>query len=245
MDNHPKVVCTVCGLAFVTAVAMSCVALLYALSNVNDVESAKERLEAIEKHVANLTDKAKIEREDTNRTISILSHEATQLKHDYMELLSKTRALNKTINYTTSATVQRALTELNNVKKTQRVIQKKLEAFTHLNDTAEDYSNLGKEVKKLATQVNQNITHLEENLKDNRREWARALDKKTSEIKSDVLVLENRLDEFELELQNPKFENRTQNGTTNGIGVMRLTKVCNLMFYTIIFWATLNVIVHF
>jgi chromosome segregation ATPase len=148
MDNHPKVVCTVCGLAFVTAVAMSCVALLYALSNVNDVESAKERLEAIEKQVANLTDKAKIEREDTNRTISILSHEATQLKHDYMELLSKTRALNKTINYTTSATVQRALTELNNVKKTQRVIQNKLEAFTHLNDTAEDYSNLGKEVKK-------------------------------------------------------------------------------------------------
>jgi uncharacterized phage infection (PIP) family protein YhgE len=154
-----------------------------------------------------------------------------------MELLSKTSALNKTINYTTSATVQRALNELNNVKETQRVIQKKLEALSHLNDTAEDYLNLGKEVKNLATQVNQNITHLEENLKDNRREWERALDNKTSEIKSDVLALGNRLYEF---------ENRNrQNGTTNGVGVLGLTKLCNLMFYTIIFWATLDVIVHF
>ncbi|CAB4023725.1 Hypothetical predicted protein [Paramuricea clavata] len=120
----------------------------------------------IKKQVANLSDKAlaKIECEDTNSTILILSHKVTQLKHDYMELHSKTRALNKTINYTTSATVQRALNELNNVKETQRVIQKKLEAFTHLNDTAEDYLNLGKEVKKLATQVNQNITHLEEKI---------------------------------------------------------------------------------
>ncbi|CAB4005773.1 Hypothetical predicted protein [Paramuricea clavata] len=210
-------------------------------------ESAIESLKAmIKKQVANLTDKAKLEREDTNRTISILSNEVTQLKHDYMELLSETGALNKTINYTTSATVQRALNELNNVKETQRVIQKKLEALSHLNDTAEDYLNLGKEVKNLATKVNQNITHLEENLKDNRREWERALDNKTSEIKSDVLALENKLDEFELKLENPKFENRTQNGTTNGVGVMRLTtKVCNLMFYTIIFWTTLNVIVHF
>ncbi|CAB3998587.1 Hypothetical predicted protein [Paramuricea clavata] len=199
---------------------MSCVALVYVLSNVNDVESAKERLEAIEKKMANLTDKAKIE--------------ATQLKHDYMELLSETRVLNKTIDYTTSATVQRALNELNNVKETQRVIQKKLEALSHLNDTAEDYLNLEKEVKNLATQVNQNITHLEENLKDNRREWERALDNKTSEIKSDVLILQNRLHEFEdevelelknLKFENRKFENRTQNGATNGVGrVMHLTK---------------------
>jgi predicted nucleic acid-binding Zn-ribbon protein len=224
----------------IAAIVLSvCTYKQYKKDKLNDGgESAIESLKAmIKKQVANLTDKAKIEREDTNRTISILSHEATQLKHDYMELLSKTSALNKTINYTTSATVQRALNELNNVKETQRVIQKKLEALSHLNDTAEDYLNLGKEVKNLATQVNQNITHLEENLKDNRREWERALDNKTSEIKSDVLALGNRLYEF---------ENRNrQNGTTNGVGVLGLTKLCNLMFYTIIFWATLDVIVHF
>jgi chromosome segregation ATPase len=223
----------------IAAIVLSfCTYKQYTKDKLNDGgESAIESLRAmIKKQVANLTDKAKIEREDTNRTISILSHEATQLKHDYMELLSKTSALNKTINYTTSATVQRALNELNNVKETQRVIQKKLEALSHLNDTAEDYLNLGKEVKNLATQVNENITHLEENLKDNRREWERALDNKTSEIRSDVLALGNRLDEF---------ENRTQNGNTNGVGVLGLTKLCNLMFYTIIFWATLDVIVHF
>ena len=74
--------------------------------------------------------------------------------------------LNRTINYTSNATVQRALNELKDVKDTQRAIQKKLIASLHLNDTAEDYLNLVESVQNLTTQVNENITHLEEKRRD-------------------------------------------------------------------------------
>ena len=66
--------------------------------------------------VTDLTKKLKVERAVTNHTISLVANETKELKVDYMNLLRETKALNKTINYTTSATVQRVLDELNHVK---------------------------------------------------------------------------------------------------------------------------------
>mgnify|MGYP002803522530 CR=1 FL=1 len=128
----------------------------------NTVDSASDsmtdkRLGILEKQLADLNNKSKMERAATSRTISFLTNETKELKVDYINLLSETKALNKTINYTTSATVQRVLDELNHVKETQKVIQKSLKALSHLNDTAADYLNLREEVKNLTTHVNRHV----------------------------------------------------------------------------------------
>ena len=197
----------------------------------DSVDSTNERLEALEKRMSNLTNRSEIERTVTKSTISALTGETQTLKNDYMKMLSETRAINKTINYTTSATVQQALNELNNVKETQKEILKRLHALSHLNDTAEDHLSLREEIKNLTTQVNQNITHVEEKLKDNRREWQEALENKTSEISLDISDLGKRLDEFE------NAQNKT-NTATNGCEVLGPRKISYLIFL-----ATLSVIV--
>ena len=198
-----------------------------------------DRLEEVKEQLANLTEKVKMEREDSNRTTSELVKEVQQLKQDYMELLNETKALNQSINYTTSATVQRALNELKDVKDIQSNIQKKLQALSHLNDTAKDYLNLVKSVADLTTEVNENITHLEENIEHNRDEWKRALDANPSGIKSNISTLKRRFDEFE-----DKFE-KTQNKRNNTSGAALLSQ--SNVFYTlnlILLTALDGVIVH-
>ena len=91
--------------------------------------------------------------------------------------------------------------------------------------------NLREEIKNLTTQVNQNITHVEEKLKDNRREWQEALENKTSEISLNISDLGKRLDEFE------NAQNKT-NTITNGCEVLGPRKISYLIFL-----ATLSVIV--
>ena len=149
------------------------------------------KLDALEKQLANLTNGFKIDREVTSRTMKLLGNETEQLKEDYMKLQSETRALNKTVNYTTSATVQRALSELKNVKETQNVIRKDLERLSHLNDTTEDYLNLREQVNNLTTRVNKNISRLEIRIIGNRRDF----ESEVSKINSDVSNLEKRLNE--------------------------------------------------
>ena len=107
--------------------------------------------------------------------------------------------LNQTINYTTNATVQRALNELKYVKETHRAIQKKMKASLHLrlSDTAEDYLNLVESVHNLTTRVNENITHLEDKIRDDLHECRTVLDASTSGIKTDISTLQTRFDEFE------------------------------------------------
>ena len=180
-----------------------------------------------------LTDKSKMERAATNRTISLLTNETKDLKVDYMNLLSVTKALNKTINFTTSATVQRVLDELNHVKETQRVIQERLEALSHLNDTKEDYLNLRESVKNLTTHVNQNIIRLEGKINEDRREWQEALENKTSNIDLKISDLEKRLN-----------QNKT-NVTSDGTGLRSgLRNTSYLLCYTVIFLSSLGITAH-
>ena len=180
----------------------------------------KDDLEILEKKLADLTNKSKIERATTNHTISLLTNETKVLKVDYINLLSETKALNKTINYTTSATVQQVLDEL-------RGIQKRLQALSHLNDTAADYLNLREEVKNLTTHVNQNINRLEGRVNENRREWQEALENKTSKIDWKISDLERR------------FENKT-NVTSDATGL----RSGLLLFYTIVSLTSLGPIAH-
>ena len=178
MSCYEKTACVSCVIAIfamiVASVAIGLSVDLYLKSS----DSTTGELEQIKKQIANLTDRKETEREE-----KIRFKEVTQLKQDYMELV------NQTINYTNNDTVQRALNELKDVKETQRSIQKKLQGLLHLNDTAEDYLNLVESVHNLTTQVNQNITRLEETMKYNRDEWRRVLDANTSGIKSDISPL--------------------------------------------------------
>ena len=135
--------------------------------------------------------------------------------------------LNQTINYTTNAAVQRALNELKYVKKTQRAIQKKLQGLLHLNDTAEDYLNLVESVHNLTTQVNQNITGLEETMKYNRDEWRTVLDASTSGIKTDISTLQTRFDEFEKALNKM---NITNHAGLNSVCLWMLTEYTTDMY---------------
>ena len=203
----------------------------------NRVDSAScsatdKRLEILEKKLANLTNTSKMERAVTNHNISFLTNETKELKVDYMTLLRETKALNKTINYTTSATVQQVLDELNHVKE-------RLKALSHLNDTAKDYLNLREKVKNLTTHVNQNINRLEGKVDENRREW-QGLQNKASKIDSKISVLEKRLDQEE--------RKNTQNKTnvTSNANVLRsgLRKPSYLLFYIIIFLTSLGIIAH-
>ena len=233
-DKHCgwKAACFMAIVLALAAVGISGYTMWYTRYELNDrVDSTNERLEALEKRMSNLTNRSEIERTVTKSTISALTGETQTLKNDYMKVLSETRAMNKTINYTTSATVQQALNELNNVKETQKDILKRLQALSHLNDTAEDHLSLREEIRNLTTQVNQNITHVEEKLKDNRREWQEALENKTSEISLDISDIGKRLDEFE------NAQNKT-NTATNECEVLGPRKISYLIFL-----ATLSVIV--
>ena len=213
-----------------------------ALCKYNSLDSTTDkvdkRLEILKKKLANLTNKSKIERAVTNHNISFLTDETKELKVDYMNLLSETEALNKTINYTTSATVQRVLDELNDVKETQRGIQKSLQALSHLNDTAEDYLNLREKVENLTTHVNQNINRLEGRVNENRREWQDALENKTSKIDLKILVLKKRFDRIE------NAQNKT-NVTADATGLRPgLRKASYLLFYTTISLTSLGIVAH-
>ena len=199
----------------------------------NTVDSASDsmtdkRLGILEKQLADLNNKSKMERAATSRTISFLTNETKELKVDYINLLSETKALNKTINFTTSATVQRVLDEL-------RGIQKSLKALSHLNDTAADYLNLREEVKNLTTHVNQNINRLEGRVNENRREWQEALENKTSKIDQKISDLEKRLDRKEFE----NTQNKT-NVTSDATGL----RSGLLLFYTIICLTSLGPVAH-
>ena len=189
----------------------------------NDVKTANKRLEALDKQLATLTNRSKIEDAVTKHTISLLTGETEELKVKYMKVLNETKALNKTINYTTAATVQRVLDELNNVKNTQKDIQKRLQALSHLNDTAQDYLNLRGEVENLTTHVNQNINRLEGKVDGNRKEWQNALKIKISEIDSKISDLH----------QNPQNRTNTTR-TSDATQVLALRKGFYVMFYTLI-----------
>ena len=178
MSCYEKTVCVSCVIAIFAMIVASVAIGLSVDLYLKGSDSTTGELEQIKKQIANLTDRKETEREE-----KIRFKEVTQLKQDYMELV------NQTINYTNNDTVQRALNELKDVKETQRSIQKKLQGLLHLNDTAEDYLNLVESVHNLTTQVNQNITRLEETMKYNRDEWRRVLDANTSGIKSDISPL--------------------------------------------------------
>ena len=207
---------------------------LHIKNKLDDVDSMKERIATLEKQLANLTEGSKVDYEVTSRTMKLLGNETKQLKEDYMKLQSETRALNKTVNYTTSATVQRALSELKNVKETQNVIRKDLEKLSHLNDTTEDYLNLREQVNNLTTQVNRNISRLEIRIKENRR----VFESKVSEINSHVSTLEKRLNEFD------KDQSKT-NVTAGAAGTMNFAEnpKLKLVLYTLAL-ATLEVTQH-
>ena len=238
-DNGPVVVSLLVSTA---AIVVSVIALLKDGAKEIDCGltcARTDRLEEVNERLGNLTDEVKVEREDSDRTTSELIKEVQQLKQDYVELLNETKALNQSINYTTSATVQRALNELKDVKGTQSIIQKKLQALSHLNDTTKDYLNLVKNVTDLTTEVNQNIAHLEEKIEDNREEWKRALDANPSGIKSNISTLQSKFEEFER-----KFE-KTQNkrNSTSGVALLSQSNV----FYTlnlILLTALDGIIVH-
>ena len=205
-----------CGMALVAMMAAAAaIAVVFIRS-----DSTTGELERLRKQIANLTNRKETEREE-----KIRFQEVTQLKQDYMKLV------NQTINYTNNDTIQRALNELKDVKETQRAIQKKLQGLLHLNDTAEDYLNLVENVRNLTTQVNQNITRLEETMKYNRDEWRRVLDANTLGIKSDISSLKTRFDEFE------KAQNKIN--TTNEAGLLRQGNV----FYTLTLLTTLGAII--
>lgn len=223
-DTATVVTVVISSLLAVGAIVVSAIALKNSPKEVDcSLTCARtERLEEVKKQLANLTDKVKMEGEDSNRTTSKLIKQVQQLKHDYMELLNETKALNQTINYTTSATVQRALNELKDVKETQSAIQKKLKALSHLDNTTKDYLNLVESVTDLTTQMNQNITRLEEKIEDNRQEWGTALD-------ANISTLKTRFERKFEEIQNKR-------NNTNGAGVL---------FYTLVLLTTLDsVIIH-
>ena len=222
-----------CGKPESCSIACSVVAIVLALGAIGmSGYTLYKQLDDEDSANLQLTDKSKMERAATSRTISLLTNETKELKVDYMNLLSETKALNKTINFTNSATVQRVLDELNHVKGTQRVIQKRLEALSHLNDTAEDYLNLREEVENLTTHVNQNINRLEGKVNEDRREWQEALENKTSDIDFKLSDLEKKLDREKLE--------NTQNKTNDTSDATRLP-VLRKVFYTIIFLTPLGI----
>ena len=244
MKDCTKVVLVVCPIAVVLGVIIGLGVGGYSHikkelddvdSELDDVDSMKERINELEKQLANLTNGSKIDREVTSRTMKLLRNETKQLKKDYMELQNETRALNKTINYTTSLTVQRALSEIKNIKETQDVITKKLDKLSHLNDTAEDYLNLREQVNNLTTQVNQSISRLEMQIKDNRRVFK----SNVSEINSDVSKLEKRLDEFD-NGQNKTNATARPTGTTNFAEKPKLKVVLYIVAL-----AKLEIIQHF
>ena len=213
MSCSEKAACVMALVAMIAAAAAIAVAFVKS-------DNTTGELEQIRKQIANLTDRKETEREE-----KIRFKEVTQLKQDYMKLV------NQTINYTNNATIQRALNELKDVKETQRSIQKKLQELLHLNDTAEDYLNLVESVHNLTTQVNQNITRLEEMIKYNRDEWRRVLNANTSGIKSDISSLKTRFDEFE------KAQNKIN--TTNEAGLLSQRNV----FYTLTLLTTFGAII--
>lgn len=181
------------------------------------------------KQVKDLTNKVQIESESTTPAILKLRKEMDQMKHEHMKLLNETRAMNKTINYTTGDTVGRVLHELNIVKVHQRDIEKTLQALSHLNDTEEDHLNLRGEVALLATQVSRNVTDIEENLKNSRLEWMDVVNKRSSAMNKKIADLANRLERFE------KMENGTDsNSKTNG----GLRSSVSAVFVTLCFLTT-------
>ena len=207
---------------------------LHIKNKLDDVDSMKERIATLEKQLANLTEGSKVDYEVTSRTMKLLGNETKQLKEDYMKLQSETKALNKTVNYTTSATVQRALIELKNVKERQNVIRKDLEKLSHLNDTTEDYLNLREQVNNLTTQVNRNISRLEIRIKENRR----VFESKVSEINSHVSTLEKRLNEFD----NDQSKTNVTAGAASTMNFAENPKL-KLVLYTLAL-ATLEVTQH-